>query len=279
MGGPQPRGAAHEIRRQPWEGFNQHATRLAGAPSSTLTTRGAGVTWLKLSDDFNKDCRRARISDAAFRVHVEMLCFVMDDENGGFVNADDVIATSRATRPMDALQELIRCGFWTELTEDRWQIIHQMSHQPDPETLEERRRKDAERQNRSRRKAAGLDTPPPKSRSLSRRDTTPDNMRDDTPDVQMDDTRDPGRVGTGRVRETQDPNPSSRREGGQHQTTGQGLNGAALPEWPPVRPPGGVDLETGEVWVPPVPRGRCGCPNGVHGVHRAECERAKETTP
>jgi hypothetical protein len=152
------------------------------------------VTWLKLSDDFRKDCRRAKISADAFRLHVEGLNFAMDDENGGLFDEDDILSFSRADKPLVRAQELEDCGFWQRIGETTWQILHHMEHQPDVEVLAARRSADAERQARKRRKSAGL---PTESGSLSRRDTDRDSRRDVTRDRPRDDTRDPGRVGTG----------------------------------------------------------------------------------
>lgn len=142
------------------------------------------MTWLKLPDEFPKECRRAKLSDAAFRLHVEGLCAVMDDENDGYVDADDVQAFTRAQRPFDAVKELERVGFWQRLGSGQWRIVHMMEHQPDAETLTRRRQMDAERQNKHRRKKAGL------APEVSR--------RDETCDAPGDETRDPVRVGSGR---------------------------------------------------------------------------------
>ena len=82
------------------------------------------MTWLKLADEFAKECRRARISDAAFRVHVEALCFAMDDENGGVIYKDDLLSISRVTDPLAAVEELCDSSFWERISESKWQILH-----------------------------------------------------------------------------------------------------------------------------------------------------------
>lgn len=145
------------------------------------------MTWLKLGDEFPKECRKVGLSDSAFRLHVEGLCYSMDDENGGRFTDDDVAAFSRAKNRPDALSELASVGFWQRTGQDSWQIIHSMGQQPDPETLAARRDADLKRQNRLRRKKAGLPADPV---DLSRRDSTRDEGRDIT--------RDPARTGTGR---------------------------------------------------------------------------------
>ena len=155
------------------------------------------MTWLKLADEFAKECRRARLSDAAFRVHVEGLCFAMDDENDGIIYEDDLRSFTRTADPMTAVQELCDCSFWLQLGPAKWQILHQMEHQPDAETLAARRKLAAQRQAKKRRKAAGLEEiPEQRSGSLYPRDTP------------SDDPRDPVRSGSVRDWESQETNPA-----------------------------------------------------------------------
>ena len=145
------------------------------------------MTWLKLADEFAKECRRARISDAAFRIHVEALCFAMDDENGGVIYKDDLLSISRVADPLVAVEELCDSSFWERISESKWQILHQMEHQPDVETLTARRKLATARQARKRRKAAGLEVPEPRKGSLYPRDKGRDNPRDP---VRSDSVRD-----------------------------------------------------------------------------------------
>ena len=137
------------------------------------------MTWLKLGDEFSKECRRARISSDAFRLHVEGLCFAMDDENGGVIYEDDIEAFARVPKPFEAVLELENVNFWERVGHGKWQIVHQMNHQPAADVLAARRASNAERQQRKRRKDAGLmveDAKP--SRRESRRDTPRDDPRD-----------------------------------------------------------------------------------------------------
>lgn len=161
---------------------------------------GDPLMWMKLSDDFYKDCRRAKLTDAAFRVHVEMLCFAMDDENGGAITWDDITSISRAQNIPTAVEQLVAVEFWARTGDETWQIIHQMEHQPDVEVLTKRREQAAERQRKKRRKAIGLDS----EGTLSRRDSPRDEVRDDP--------RDPGRGWSGRYGESQETNPALEQE-------------------------------------------------------------------
>jgi hypothetical protein len=139
------------------------------------------MTWLKVSDDFGDDCARAGLTDAAFRTHIEGLCWAMRRETGGRIDAIDVRRFAETERPSAAIQELVDAGFWTR-TERGYLIVHHMQHQPEPDVIAKRREKSAERQRKKRRRDAGLTADTPASRRDSRRD----------------DTRYPGRGGAGR---------------------------------------------------------------------------------
>jgi hypothetical protein len=147
------------------------------------------VTWVKVSDDFPDDCARVELSDAAFRTHMEGLCWVMRRETGGHIDDLDVRRFAESERAADAIEELIDAGFWTR-TDGGYVVVHHMKHQVEPDVIAKRRENDAERQRRKRRKDAGLPPEPETSR------------RDNPRDVQRDNPRDPGLVGSGLDRVT-----------------------------------------------------------------------------
>jgi hypothetical protein len=154
------------------------------------------VTWLKLSDDTADRAGRARLSDAAFRTHVEGLIWAMRRENGGLLDDRDIRQACETADPAAAIAELVAAGWWEAAGGGRVQIVENMLDQPEPEVIDARRKLGAERQRRHRRKLAGLDPGPDEvtpSRKPSRRDMTRDADRDAT--------RDPGRVGSGLVGE------------------------------------------------------------------------------
>ena len=81
------------------------------------------MTWTKLSDDFSDDCWT--LSDSAFRLHVEGLCWsnrkLLDLE----VPAEDV---RRFAKHPEAVAELVACGWWTE-DGDKYVIRHHATYQ------------------------------------------------------------------------------------------------------------------------------------------------------
>lgn len=171
------------------------------------------MTWLKLSDDFGDDCARARLSDAAFRTHVEGLIWAMRRENDGLLDEIDVRRFAETGDPHKAIQELVNAGWWQRLPQGRLQIVHAMEHQPESDVIERRRKLTAERKRRERRRKAGL-------------------QADDETASRRDRTRDPGRGGTGL-----DGTGSTRRSGSNgssRATEPKALGGS----WPAVRLPG-----------------------------------------
>jgi hypothetical protein len=152
------------------------------------------VTWTKLSDDFGDQC--AGLSDQAFRTHAEALLWTMRRETGGWVTPRDVQRFAESPGAADAVTELVSCGFWS-MVDGGYRIEYGMADQVEVAVIEARRRADALRQQRKRRKAAGLEGD---DGDRSRRDTPRDSSRD----THRDDPRDPGLVGSGL-----DGNPNS----------------------------------------------------------------------
>lgn len=113
------------------------------------------VTWTKLGDDYPD--RMEYLSDTAFRLHTEMLCVVNKRETGPFLTGSQVMRKTAVRGDLDAaIVELRDCGFWFEA--DGGYVIHEhMEHQIEPEILQIRRKKAAERQAKHRRKSAGLE--------------------------------------------------------------------------------------------------------------------------
>ena len=173
------------------------------------------MVWVKLTDDFPDAAARAELSDAAFRVHVEGLCWAMRRENGGLLDRVDIRKACETEDPKPAIRELVGAGWWQAAPGDRLQIVHSMDDQPEPEVIQARRCNDASRQRRKRRRAAGLD--------LSRRDTPRESGRDDP--------RDPGRAGTGR--DGKPPTQPVAMNRGEERQPQLGEDA-----WPPVTAPG-----------------------------------------
>jgi hypothetical protein len=114
------------------------------------------VTWLKLPDDFADDCARMKLSDAAFRTHIEGLLWTMRRETGGFLDDRDIARAIETVNPTAAIAELTAVGFWQPLGTGGLRIVHAMQHQPEPDLIAKRREASQERVRKYRRKQAGL---------------------------------------------------------------------------------------------------------------------------
>ena len=140
------------------------------------------MTWVKLSDDFGERAVRCGLSDAAFRTHIEALLWTMRRETGGWIRTADIQRFAETKNPEHAVRELVGLGWWDyPAGDDRYErddpdrdpgadpdlfkIVANMDDQPEPDVIEARRRKTAERARRHRRKLAGLDPDEPDSRS------------------------------------------------------------------------------------------------------------------
>jgi hypothetical protein len=140
------------------------------------------VTWVKLSDDFGERAARSGLSDAAFRTHIEALLWTMRRETGGWIHDRDIRRFAETANPAEAVRQLVGLGWWHHPAGDGrhpsgdpdrepgadpslFRIIANMDDQPEPDVIEARRRKTAERVKRHRRKMAGLDPDQPDSRS------------------------------------------------------------------------------------------------------------------
>lgn len=81
------------------------------------------MTWSKLSDDFTDDCWT--LSDAAFRLHVEGLCWSNRKLLDLVLPGDDV---RRFAKHPEAATELVAAGWWTEQG-DAYVIRHHAAYQ------------------------------------------------------------------------------------------------------------------------------------------------------
>lgn len=138
------------------------------------------MTWTKLSDDFPDDFYRDDLSDAAFRTHVEGLCWSNRHLLDGWLRKKDLMRFAFTDDPRAAVLELVAAGYWDDAG-DTWHIVHHLEHQDTRDQAQRRRKVSTERKRRHREKQLRE-----AEARMSRRDET------------RDETRDPGRVGTGR---------------------------------------------------------------------------------
>lgn len=81
------------------------------------------MTWTKLGDEFGDECWT--LSDAAFRLHTEGLCWSNRMLTDGQLAKDEM---RRWAHHPDAAEELVNVGWW-ENHGEHYQIIHHLGYQ------------------------------------------------------------------------------------------------------------------------------------------------------
>lgn len=149
------------------------------------------MTWTKLGEEFGDAARK--LSDAAFRTHVEALMWSNRRLLDLLIDPDDIRRFAETKHPEEAIAELVDAGWWRDEGEgwfigckfDDWQL--------EKTVVEVRREQSALRQRRHRMHAAG-----DHSICTDRCSVTRDASRDASRDKKRDGTRDPVRNGSER---------------------------------------------------------------------------------
>ena len=108
------------------------------------------MAWAKLDDEFVEHTRISKLSDRAFRLHVAAICHAARKLTDGHISETDgriLRALTKARRRH--IDELLDAGVWTP-NGDGWVIRDYLDYNPSAETVKERRKKWADRQNRKR---------------------------------------------------------------------------------------------------------------------------------
>lgn len=80
------------------------------------------MTWVRLDDQFPIHRKVGALSDPAFRLHVEAICWCARHLTDGVVSRDDLSTVSRIRGAERYVAELVRRGCWSE-TDEGW-LIH-----------------------------------------------------------------------------------------------------------------------------------------------------------
>jgi len=117
------------------------------------------VTWTKLSDDFADDCET--LSDAAFRLHVEGLCWSNRKLLDCIIPVDHL---RRFARDPGSVDELLAVGWWSRIA-DTYVIRHQATYQRTREQVV--RQQEANAVNGRKGGRPSLPKPPGETQSVS----------------------------------------------------------------------------------------------------------------
>lgn len=74
--------------------------------------RGVSMPWVRFDDQFPIHRKVSGLSDSAFRLHVEGVCWSVRNLTDGFVPASDLHALASARRPLKFVPELVVRGSW-----------------------------------------------------------------------------------------------------------------------------------------------------------------------
>ncbi|WP_428956155.1 hypothetical protein [Streptomyces sp. cg35] len=118
------------------------------------------MPWVRLDDRFPSHRKVALLSDRAFRLHVSAICWCAENLTDGHI-ADRELALVAHIRGIKATaKQLQEAGVW-DRTDDGWLIHDYLDYNPSREQVLLERKRNAERQERFRRRKNGKPTPPP----------------------------------------------------------------------------------------------------------------------
>lgn len=120
------------------------------------------MTWARLDDRFPSHRKVALLSDRAFRLHVSAICWCAENLTDGHIGDRELAHVAHIRGLKATAQELEDAVVW-DRTDDGWVIHNYLDYNPSREQVLLERKKNAERQERFRRKKNGKPTPPPKS--------------------------------------------------------------------------------------------------------------------
>jgi hypothetical protein len=132
------------------------------------------MPWVKLEDRFPSHRKVALLSDRAFRLHVSAICWCAENLTDGRVSDRELPHVAHIRGIKATAKQLEDAGLW-DRTDDGWLIHDYLDYNPSREQVVADRRKNAERQERFRRRKNGKPTPPPNgARNADSNGVTPD---------------------------------------------------------------------------------------------------------
>jgi hypothetical protein len=117
------------------------------------------MPWVKLDDRFPSHRKIALLSDRAFRLHVSAMCWCAENLTDGRIGDRELGLVTRVRGVKATAKQLEDAGLW-DRTEDGWEIHDYLDYNPSREQVLIERKRNAERQERFRRRRNGKPTPP-----------------------------------------------------------------------------------------------------------------------
>ncbi|MCM8555655.1 hypothetical protein [Streptomyces sp. STCH 565 A] len=117
------------------------------------------MPWVKLDDRFPSHRKIALLSDRAFRLHVSAICWCAENLTDGRISDRELALVTRVRGVKATAKQLEDAGLW-DRADDGWLIHDYLDYNPSREQVLLERKKNAERQERFRRRKNGKPTPP-----------------------------------------------------------------------------------------------------------------------
>ncbi|MFD4257759.1 hypothetical protein ACFWR9_09005 [Streptomyces sp. NPDC058534] len=117
------------------------------------------MPWVKLDDRFPSHRKVALLTDRAFRLHVSALCWASENLTDGRIADRELPLVAKVRNVKATAQQLAEAGVWDRI-EGGWEIHDYLDYNPSREQVLVERKKNAERQERFRRRKNGKPTPP-----------------------------------------------------------------------------------------------------------------------
>lgn len=122
------------------------------------------MPWVKLDDRFPSHRKIALLSDRAFRLHVSAICWCSENLTDGRITDRELQHVAHIRGLKATAKQLEDAGLW-DRTDDGWIVHDFLDYNPSREQVQAERKKNAERQERFRRRKNGKPTPPPNGSS------------------------------------------------------------------------------------------------------------------
>lgn len=117
------------------------------------------MPWVRLDDRFPSHRKVALLSDRAFRLHVSAICWCAENLTDGRIGDRELSLITRVRGVKATAQQLEEAGLW-DRADDGWVIHDYLDYNPSREQVLLERKKNAERQERFRRRKNGKPVPP-----------------------------------------------------------------------------------------------------------------------
>lgn len=143
------------------------------------------MPWVKLDDRFPSHRKVALLSDRAFRLHVSAICWCSENLTDGRITDRELPLVAKVRGVKATAQQLADAGLW-DRTDDGWMIHDYLDFNPSREQVLAERKKNAERQERFRRRKNGKPVPPDGSGNGGSNGVTPESTQ--TPETHDGDT-------------------------------------------------------------------------------------------